>query len=146
MSDNNPAARSDAEPATPTENRARPAQRKLLILALILLIVAVGKIYYDRDGWWQALEPPRENPGGPLMMSVAEGFHPIQVVPGPREAITDAPFVTAEQADELLSEAELVLGVVVGDEARAYPINMLTGPAREIINDTLAGRAIAATW
>jgi hypothetical protein len=39
-----------------------------------------------------------------------------------------------------------VLGVVVGKEARAYPINMLTNPTREIINDKLGGRAIAATW
>ena len=40
----------------------------------------------------------------------------------------------------------LVLGVTVGEESRAYPINMLTGPSREILNDALGGRAIAATW
>jgi hypothetical protein len=39
-----------------------------------------------------------------------------------------------------------VLGVSIGDQSRAYPINMLTGPRREIINDELAGHAIAATW
>ena len=38
------------------------------------------------------------------------------------------------------------LGVEVGGEARAYPINMLSGPNREILNDTLGGRPIAATW
>ena len=42
--------------------------------------------------------------------------------------------------------SELVLGVTVGKESRAYPINMLTGPSREILNDTLGGQAIAATW
>ena len=31
-------------------------------------------------------------------------------------------------------------------QARAYPINMLTGPSREIINDVLGGVPIAATW
>ena len=41
---------------------------------------------------------------------------------------------------------ELVLGVVIGHQARAYPINMLTGPSREIFNDELGGQAIAATW
>jgi hypothetical protein len=45
-----------------------------------------------------------------------------------------------------VTDNELVLGVVVNGEARAYPINMLTGPSREIINDTLGGTAIAATW
>jgi len=39
-----------------------------------------------------------------------------------------------------------VLAVTVGEQSRAYPINMLTGPEREILNDTLGGRAIAATW
>ena len=41
---------------------------------------------------------------------------------------------------------ELVLGVVIDGKARAYPINMLTGPTREIINDELSDVAIAATW
>ena len=41
---------------------------------------------------------------------------------------------------------ELVIGVEIDGQARAYPINQLTGPSREIINDVLAGTAIAATW
>ena len=45
-----------------------------------------------------------------------------------------------------LNPSELVLGVTVGKDSRAYPINMLTGPQREILNDTLGGQAIAATW
>lgn len=45
-----------------------------------------------------------------------------------------------------LDEKELVLGVTVADDARAYPINMLTGPQREIINDRLGDKPIAATW
>ena len=60
------------------------------------------------------------------------------------EAITEFPVVAASEIE--LSENELVLGVEMNGEARAYPINMLTGPRREIINDTLGGVAIAATW
>ena len=60
----------------------------------------------------------------------------------PRRAIVDAKFL---KSDEVVGN-ELVLGVVVNGKARAYPINMLTGPAREIINDQLGGAAIAATW
>ena len=41
---------------------------------------------------------------------------------------------------------ELVLAVSINGKHRAYPINMLTGPRREIINDTVGGRNIAATW
>ena len=72
-------------------------------------------------------------------------FTPRRVVP-PMPAIVDAPVVPADQIADRVSDNELVLGVVVGGKARAYPINMLTGPQREIINDTLGGSAIAATW
>jgi hypothetical protein len=49
-------------------------------------------------------------------------------------------------SERVVRPNELVLGVVVEGKARAYPINMLTGPRREIINDELGGKAIAATW
>lgn len=62
------------------------------------------------------------------------------------EAIKDAPVVKAGEIGDALRDDELVLGVVRNGEARAYPINMLTGPAREIVNDTLGGEPIAATW
>ena len=52
----------------------------------------------------------------------------------------------SEMPESLLRDNELVLGVELDGEARAYPINMLTGPKREIINDRLGGQAIAATW
>ncbi|NQT51481.1 DUF3179 domain-containing protein [bacterium] len=77
--------------------------------------------------------------------AAAPSGRPRRVVP-PMRAITDAPTVPADQAGDRVSDGELVLGVVVGGHARAYPINMLTGPRREIINDSLGGRAVAATW
>lgn len=93
-----------------------------------------------------------------LVISVAAGlitsacraqapeFAPRVVIPSAFPAIEDAPVVSAAEATEFLADDELVLGVVVEKSARAYPINMLTGPQREIINDTLGGRSIAATW
>jgi hypothetical protein len=60
--------------------------------------------------------------------------------------IVDAPFIPATKVRGQVADNELVLGVVVAGQPRAYPINMLTGPSREIINDQLGGRAIAATW
>jgi len=64
----------------------------------------------------------------------------------PFRAIVNAPFITADEVTDQVTDNELVLGVVVNGAARAYPINMLTGPRREIINDTLGGQHIAATW
>lgn len=71
-------------------------------------------------------------------------YRPRQVLRNPIRAITDPPIVAADQSG--LSDNELVIGVVVDGKSRAYPINQLTGPMREIINDELSGTAIAATW
>lgn len=72
-------------------------------------------------------------------------FKPRVVAPLDRfRPITEFPVLTAEDAK--LDDRELVLGVEIKGQARAYPINMLTGPSREILNDELAGVAIAATW
>jgi hypothetical protein len=72
-------------------------------------------------------------------------FQPRRLLPVQR-AIKDAPSIKADQVRGQVGDTELVLGVVVKGKARAYPINMLTGPSREIINDTLGGQPIAATW
>ena len=82
---------------------------------------------------------------GLVAQQTASAFRPSRVL-GPQPPITSAPTATARQAANVLNPSELVIGVTVGDESRAYPINMLTGPSREIINDTLGGQAIAATW
>jgi hypothetical protein len=79
--------------------------------------------------------------------SVEFDFNPEVVISKPMQPIVDAPFVHAKDATELIvSDNEIVLGVVVNGKARAYPINMITGPRREIINDKLGGLPIAATW
>ncbi len=76
---------------------------------------------------------------------VRPAFNPRRLMPAMRP-IVDPPMLDADRVTDQVDDNELVLGVVVGGQARAYPINMLTGPSREIINDTLGGRAIAATW
>lgn len=72
-------------------------------------------------------------------------FNPIRVLPQHR-ALTKPRLLIVDEVKDQVRDNELVLGVVVGNEARAFPINMLTGPSREIVNDTLAGLPIAATW
>jgi hypothetical protein len=64
----------------------------------------------------------------------------------PRRAIVDAPFLKANEVTDQVTDNELVLGVEIDSQTRAYPINMLTGPSREIINDTLGEAHLAATW
>lgn len=73
-------------------------------------------------------------------------FNPRTVIDRAFPPIKDPRLVKAAEAGKVVRDDELVLGVVVKGKARAYPINMLTGPRREIINDKLGGQAIAATW
>ena len=88
--------------------------------------------------------------GGFLLLIVsrtftAEEFRPQRVV-GAFPPITKFPILSAKDAAETINDAELVLGIEINGKARAYPINMFTGPRREILNDTLAGVPVAATW
>lgn len=75
-----------------------------------------------------------------------DDFAPRVVVTKKLPALKNIAARSIEDADLILRDNELVLGVVINGRARAYPINMLTGPTREIINDELNGVSISATW
>ena len=95
---------------------------------------------------WQTRPPGRprpESPLGPATGNVNE-YSPTQLLRKPIRAIVDPDIVTVDKAE--VHDNELVVGVEVNGEARAYPINQLTGPQREIINDRLGETVIAATW
>lgn len=86
----------------------------------------------------------------PLMSTLTSGqqigrFKPRRVLKG-QPAITNPRILTVEQIKDEVTDEELVIGLALNGQARAYPINMLTGPSREIINDTIGGTPIAATW
>lgn len=87
--------------------------------------------------------PPGRAPPAPV-----DGIDPAEVVAViPRDAIRaiDNPtFDTPEEAEAYLRPEELVLGVELAGEARAYPIAMLS--AHEIVNDRIGATAIAVTW
>jgi hypothetical protein len=59
-------------------------------------------------------------------------------------AIREPTFVTGPAADAQMQPHEPVIGVVVDGEAHAYSTWHLD--AHEIVNDLIAGTAIAATW
>ncbi len=92
-----------------------------------------------------------------LLITMGVACDPVAAQPferdfRPRRVLAAQPVITnfstkpVGEANRVLNPSELVLGVTIGKESRAYPINMLTGPSREIINDQLGGQAIAATW
>lgn len=120
---------------------ARRAGRRLGVPAVALLAAALAGC-----GGTPAGEVPGRAPHDRPSAGRRPAFNPVIVLPRPLPAITEFPVVAADDPRHRIDDSELVLGVVVRGAARAYPLNMLTGPYREILNDQLGGRAIAATW
>ena len=59
-------------------------------------------------------------------------------------AILEPEFVDAAQAGEWLEDDDLVIGVSINGDSRAYSVPMLS--AHEIVNDVVGGAPIAVTW
>lgn len=59
-------------------------------------------------------------------------------------AIFSPNFYTPEEAINQYRDTDLVIGVSIGDEHRAYNVAYLSG--HEIVNDVVGGRPIAVTW
>ena len=60
--------------------------------------------------------------------------------------ITNAPYCNAEQAKRNVRDKDIVIGIRKGEKAYCYPINMLGGPQREIINEEIDGEPFAINW
>ncbi len=76
---------------------------------------------------------------------------PPAVAPGMRPRWWPAVILTPDQLvpvaavkESVVTADEPVIGVVIGDEARAYPVEILS--MHEVVNDEVAGVAIAITW
>jgi hypothetical protein len=113
------------------------SRKKFLIakLLLALLLLNVVPLTARQTGIENGLQTD----------AATAGFKPTRFS-SPSRPIVNAPFIKAQEVVSQVAPDELVLGVELNGQARAYPLNMLTGPTYEIINDTLGGHAIAATW
>ncbi len=59
-------------------------------------------------------------------------------------SIENPRFVSTDKADETYDSDELVLGVEIEGDARAYSVPVLS--RHEIVNDVVGGKPIAVTW
>ena len=73
-------------------------------------------------------------------------FNPVTVIRNSIPPITEIDTIPVSSTGDKLLDDELILGVTVNGQSRAYPVNMLLGPTREILNDRLGGKAIMPTW
>lgn len=73
----------------------------------------------------------------PLEIVTLLGFDAIRSIESPR-------FVDTKIADETYGQDELVLGVDIEGDVRAYSVPLLS--RHEIVNDVVGGKPIAITW
>ena len=80
------------------------------------------------------------NPSGPKLVNPGSFFQGL-----PQDTIEPIYFPFVTTAEEVsIDSGELVIGVSIGDESRAYPIRTLR--FREMVNDKLGGIPILVTW
>lgn len=91
-------------------------------------------------------EPPAATAASPE--PVQEGEVPLEIVtlllPDAIPAIDRPRIISAEEGDAQLRLSDVVIGVSIDGQHRAYGAAFLS--AHEIVNDTLGGRPIAVTW
>ena len=87
--------------------------------------------------------PPSREGGEPA--SVGENLELITLLGFDAiPAILDPKFIDADEADAQMRPDELVLGLDINGESKAYSIPMLS--AHEIVNDVVGGVPLAVTW
>lgn len=93
-------------------------------------------------------ESPGSSPAEDARASTGERYGDYDIITVlPRDAIPaidDPVFISVDEADEAYFADELILGVEINGDSRAYSIPMLS--SHEIVNDVVGGRKIAVTW
>ena len=125
---------------------------RLWLVALLLAGLLPGAPASDRKLLIKVEKKPQTiSPGyGSEPFDVTRHLIPLSDIQGggpPRDGIPalDSPkFVTAAQADRMLEDSEVVLGVEFQGVAKAYPIRILNW--HEIVNDQVGRQPALVTW
>ncbi len=134
-------------------------ENKIILLGALILTsaatltgIAVESDVLDRS-WDAPTEPdPASLNNSKGVMTTSEGtkytVNPDELVQGcpGRDcipSIDDPGYVDAENADWLEGE-DRIIGLEIGNESRAYPLNILS--RHEIINDRVSGEPVAVTY
>ncbi len=129
----------------------RPIRDRALPLGLVALALVIGGCGSDDDdgsGEEAAVGAPFDtsewetdfSESSVELTEFASGGPPKDGIP----AIDDPMFASIEDADGFLEPNEPVAVVEVGDETRAYPIQILIW--HEIVNDEIAGEPVTVTY
>lgn len=75
----------------------------------------------------------------PIRADEIQSILPQDAIP----ALIKPAYLAAAQAADI-SDHEMVIGVVINGDARAYPLSTLS--AHEIVDDDIGGQPVAVTW
>ncbi len=127
-----------------------PALRRVLPFALIATgIAALAAVSVVRSGPERSTveveRPVARSTTGDAGASSTRELEIVTVLPQDAiPAIFDPQFVSAAEADAQLAPDDLVLGVSVAGDHRAYGVAFLS--SREVVNDVIGGVPLAVTW
>ncbi len=108
-------------------------------LGIIAVVSAVGVFMLRQAGYLS--ERATMDAGG----MAARDLPIVTILPKDAiPAIFEPEFLPATDGGAQLHDDDLVLGVSINGDARAYGVAYLSG--HEIVNDTVGGRPIAVTW
>ena len=126
------------------------------LLALSLVVVACGgtEPVPTLSPTPAATPTPAEASASPDPLDATPGDQAASEVSGlvirtilPRDAIPailDPQFVSGTEAEAQMAAAELVIGLSINGDHRAYAIAQLS--AHEVVNDVVGGRPVMVTW
>jgi hypothetical protein len=123
---------------------------KLLIGLLVLVggLTAAVMFFQSRNQFISAGSEEKDTgqpSGSPTSAPDEKTYRIVTLLP--RDAIpsiNEPTFYTAQEADAEYDPDELVIGVSINGESKAYSTSLLD--SHEIVNDELGGRKIAVTW
>ena len=116
-----------------------------VVLAVVLLWQAdrlIRRMSIDSEPIVVPSSTPGPADGGPkeeLELEIVT-LLPFDAIP----AISNPTLITADEADSVLDPDEQVMGISINGEQRAYSVRQLS--RHEIVNDTVGGVPLAATW
>jgi hypothetical protein len=111
----------------------------LLLFIIAAVLLAFGVSTLRRFGLF-AESVTVEDAGG-----TQREFKLVQLLPKDGiPAIFDPTFISPAEANEQLAPDDLVIGVSIGGEHRAYGVAHLS--SHEVVNDVVGGKPIAVTW
>ena len=117
--------------------RYRFCKTMLVLLTLALLLAGCGKETTPPLPVAQATETPKSE------ATEMPEYHWSQLLGRDDiRPIYEPEFVPADEAG--YADDELVMGVAIAGEAKAYPVGLLN--YREMVNDELAGIPVLVTW